>query len=340
MDSQNKNLWTKKGFSLLELLVTMVILALFITIVAKSFGRFDEDIKIAAALRDMKAIQTTMVDRVYPDLGYIPCGIDDSDIDDRKMLEALFIPAYLFLERRQIKDLLEIPGCAKEGYGEMGYVPEWEKYESKGWQGPYMKNAGGTIAATYFDKVAFPEKGCSHVYMDAMPAPWAEQCEEMARDAEEEGDPDLAKEYRKGKYYQIFYPQMTLTTPPYDQNSGWGDSVCEISRDGGYIICRGPDCLAPKEPCVDVANYLKCEAGIKENAVETCKEDARSVDRLRECVKEIYENDYPGCYDDNDLVPLDQRLAITDPVNQYYMDIGDDLVMSVFGKVVRSPIDK
>ena len=138
---------------------------------------------------------------------------------------------------------------------------------------------------------------------------------------------------------------------------------CIISKQMAYVICRGADCLPPQEPCVDVVTHLECEARIKENAVDTCKPQceskcttqcrlsATSLRRkiclqaclepyLKRCVKERYNVAYPECYDDGDSVPLEERLSIMDPGSEYYMDIDDDLVMSVFGSVIRSPMEK
>lgn len=347
-----------KAFTVLELLICIVILAFFVTIVATSTGKFDEDVKIAAALKDMKAIQTAIVDGVYPDLGYIPCGIDEFSTDERKTLEGLFVPTYLFLEREDFKDILDTKDkkrCVKEGYGEEGYIDPWDKYVSKGWSGPYMKGAAGSLDATYFDEVSFPEnsKG-QHVYLPAMLTPWAEKCEKMAREAEQEDKPELAMEYRKGKYYQLFYPQATMTNAMYEHKEvhgeryydfvGWEPLSCIISKDTAYIVCRGVDCLPPppEDPYidyVDVASKLACEAQEKEKAVEKCKPCCESVESLKACVKEEHDNAYPECYEDNDPVPLEKRLSIMDPRSKYYMDIGDDLVMSVFGSVVRSPME-
>ena len=332
------------GFSLLELLTSIVILAFLVTIAAKSMGKFDKDVKIVAALKDMKAMQIAIVKGVYPDLGFIPCGIDKNASEERKMLEALFIPSYLFLERSAIIESLNDSTCLKEGY-----INVWEKYKSRGWQGPYMKGANGTLNATYFDK-RFSTTEQKNFYLPAMLSPWAEICEEKALEAEQKGETDLAYEYRKGKYYQIFYPQITLTGPEFRYNTkgrlepvGWLEPVCELSGNRIFIVCRGADCLPPPPsepdyPYVDVADCLKCEALIRENALAGCKVNEKTIQGLRTCIKEKYENEYPGCYDGNPM-PLEMRLATTDSRNENYMDITDDLVMSVFGRLVRSPLD-
>ncbi len=57
-------------------------------------------------------------------------------------------------------------------------------------------------------------------------------------------------------------------------------------------------------------------------------------------MKREYEAAYPECYEDIDPVPLEKRLSIMDPREEYYMDIDDDLVMSVFGSVIRSPLER
>jgi hypothetical protein len=283
----------------------------------------------------------------------MPCGIDAAEFDERKKLEALFIPAYLFLERGEIKELIhiDVEQCAKKGYSaESGYIPEWEKYTSKGWQGPYLKLPGGSLDATYFDELMnFPEgSGGEHVYLPAMLTPWGEKCEALARKADGEGKRDLAMEYRKGKYYHIYYPEMTMTVPEYSVKIGQGFSFdkwmpisCQVSRSGAYIVCRGADCLPPQSPYVDVATYLKCEAEIRESALEKAlSPTVTTLKKLRASVQQEYKNRCHECYDDGQSIPLEKRLSITGPGNRYYMDIGDDIVMSVFGSVIRSPMDR
>ena len=380
------------GFSILELLVCIVILAFFVTIVATSTGKFDEDVKTAAALSDMTAIQTAITHGLYPDLGCIPCNADYSD----KSIEALFVPAYLFLKREEFKEMVETTEeCVKGGYRK--YIDTWNKYQSSGWGGPYMKSAAGSLDATYFDEEEFPKDSEDrHVYVDAMLTPWADKCEKMAREAEQEGESELAMEYRKGKYYQIYSPQKIvipgcaycyistdLASPKWCyafkcnpkwpfcrecKGEGYWKDFCTIARDNAYIICRGADCLPPpsdpEDRCVDVAAKLRCEAEIGEDAVEKCKSSAEDEcadetftshvkcesclqNQFKICVKKEHDNVYPECYHDGEKVPLETRLSIIDPKNSnvrnaedYYMDIGDDLVMSVFGSVVRSPMDR
>ncbi|MGD8388452.1 MAG: prepilin-type N-terminal cleavage/methylation domain-containing protein [Desulfobacteraceae bacterium] len=331
-----------KGFTTIELLICTVILALFMTIVSTTAGRFDEDVKIAAALKDMKTIQTALVSGVYPDLGHIPCGVDADSTDERKAVEALFVPAYLFMERSDVQKKLEALDCLIDGY-----VPEYEKYESKGWRGPYMKAPNGVIDATYFDEEGFPETSGHHVYLDALLTPWADDCEEMAREAESAGDPDLALEYRKGKYYQVLYPQVTMTWPEYVHDaghpfefSGWNEPpYCQISRYGAQIVCRGADCLPPQAPQVDMASYIQCEAQIMEGAFLNIKTKVTTLDMLESRVQQEFMDRCHECYEDGKAVPLEKRLSIIDPENETYMDIGDDLVMSVFGQTLRSPLD-
>ena len=355
----------------------MVILGFFVTIMAMNTMKFNEDVKIAAALKDMSDIQTAITHGLHPDLGNIPCNADYSD----KSIEALFVPAYLFLEREEIKDIVETTEkCVKGEYKE--YIDPWNKYQSSGLGGPYMKYPPGVLDATYFDEVNFPKDSEGrHAYMGALLTPWADKCEQMASDAEQEGELELAMEYRKGKYYQIYSPQKIvipgcvrcLIKESHNQNNpdwrytlkcnprwqsceckedGYWKNFCTIIRDNAYIICRGADCLPPPtdtgDRYVDVAARLRCEAKIGEDAVEGCKNYAEAEcaqpfrlpvkcesclqNQFKICIKQEHDNAYP--------VPLEKMLSIMNPGYKGYMDIGDDLIMSVFGSVVRSPMDE
>jgi hypothetical protein len=334
----------------MELIICIVILSLLAAIAATRAGKFDEDVKIAAAMKDMRSIQRALMERLYPDLGFIPCGIDASSSDDRRALEPQFVPTYLFMERSELQKALKDPDCLKEGY-----VSDYDKYRSVGWRGPYMRKPSGMIDATYFDPDGFRVTNGNHVHLDALLTPWAQECEGMAEEAEKEGNADLALEYRKGKYYQIFYPQITLTSPVWGANHlegyivGWTSPACEIPKDNAYIVSRGPDCLPPKARGPDLTAILKCISQIKEKALseEACGKitgasiaQAGSVAGMRACVKERFEHQFPECFEDRDAVPLERRLSIKNPGHPYYIDLGDDLLMSLSGKVVRSPLDR
>ena len=56
-------------------------------------------------------------------------------------------------------------------------------------------------------------------------------------------------------------------------------------------------------------------------------------------MKAFYEKKYQQCYPDGNQETLEKRLAVTDPENELYLDLGDDLLISVFGKIIRSPMD-
>ena len=336
----------KAGFSLIEIIIVIFILGVLTTISVKVVGNFDKNLLTAAAMKDMKNLQKVIVDQVYPDMRYIPCGLDKNSFAKSRALEPLFVPAYLYLQRGEFKDFFDDTNCIKSGY-EDGYVSDWEKYESRGWQGPYLKNPTGVIDATYFDKNQYPEINESHIYLNTIQTPWAARCEEKAREVEA-NDPDLAKECRKGKYYQILCPQVTLTEPVTHKDfmksrvfDYWKPRVCEIPKNSAYILCRGADCLPPENPLYDVAAYLECEAQIREKAVEKCISDEKkeTINGLKECVKAFYEKKYQQCYPDGNQETLEKRLAVTDPENELYLDLGDDLLISVFGKIIRSPMD-
>jgi prepilin-type N-terminal cleavage/methylation domain-containing protein len=203
---------------------------------------------------------------------------------------------------------------------------------SKGWTGPYLAcnswiNAsalhradGDQYPAIYYSDPSFMysspyfEAVTKDVHFPVITTPWADDLEAAAREAEADQNPDLAKELRKGRYYQILvYSSLKLWNdlldPPWDEGFP-GAQVPETA----VIISRGADGLpgaAEDASTIGAEDYWM-----------QCAEMARigPTEEQRKCFR---------------------RLAITDPNDPDYVNIGDDMVLFIFGDgPVRSPLEK
>ena len=334
MDIKNKNnlrvtfspahFLTCHAFTLIEILTVLVIIGIMVTGTAiawqRVLGRVVEDVPVAAALGDMKAIKDAIVRSVYPDLGYIPCAAEDS----------VFTTSYLSFGYDQV----EIDG-----------VDAWNKYRSKGWRGPYIE-PNSTLNATYFDPDLYPpDQDGNDISFGAIATPWAQKCEELAIQVKDQ-DPQLAKEYRKGKYYHILKPEQTRCVER-DQfgtciKYGWA-----ISSGSACIVCRGENCLpGPAEKHVRTCTETCTETCDAEGTCKPkCEAICAGVDRsmrpacLKKCNVPCYEEVNKKC-----IAPCYskcvRKLKIAEPDDPDYIDISDDVVMFVFRGSTRSPLDK
>lgn len=328
------------GFTIIEIMVAVVLIALFATLVSSTMGKFDEDVKIAAALKEMKILQTTLMQVVYPDLGKIPSGPREEADDERKRLESLFVPSYLFMKIEAIRDMYKDVDDIYQDYVIKDYIKAWDVYKSRGWQGPYMSNPTGAVDATYFAPEDFPPIRGSHVYLDTMLTPWADRCEELAARAEAEGKADLAFQYRQGRFYHVVGPVKIDTGGNYVIPPGMG-----------CIVSRGRDCLPDARPMLEQmigACEKECCTTDFDAACETpCKNMCgQGRDQYLACMKTCMD----ACKSqmaDNVNQCLEKRssayfkvFGITNPDDPGFVDMGDDVVISLNGDFRRSPMDK
>jgi prepilin-type N-terminal cleavage/methylation domain-containing protein len=342
------------GFTLLELLIVLIIIGFLVTATGRTFRKVDKDVQITAALTDMKAIADAIVKGIYPDVGRIPCIGEDPILttaflclgcseEDQGKIDQATDTIYLAELSTGCRELVSLLTGEKENIKKTKFIKKtWNKYYSKGWRGPYIE-ASAMIDATYFAPDLYPpdEEG-NHVYLSAIGTPWADKCEKVAKAAEKNGDDDLAKQYRKGKYYQILKPVKT------------GDKW-EIPKDTACIVCRGPDCLPGDNGNNDVQDYLSCELLCDKKCADripTCQKDcvmekcqAVPSHMLTRCEMECEmkcENLRKECVIacKPECEKGFRNLAINDPDSDDYMDIGDDIVMFVFSGGVRSPLEK
>ena len=314
------------GYTLLELLTVLTIVGIMVTgtVIAwqRVFGRVTEDIPVAAALRDMKAIQDAIVKGFYPDIQTLPYDEKNPEYANR----------YLCLNPEHPKEREEMAAFL-ESQGKLNLI-EWNKYYAKGWRGPYIE-CDSTCNATELDPVSHPPDAEGNpVYLPVIATPWADECEKMALEEIAKGDPnELAAEYRRGKYYQLF----TV----------------------GCIVCKGQDCLSGNNGDNDMEEYFSnygsiCKADCKDSCLKKCQAMCE-----KQCKQElgIYWEEcmpicVPGCNDEcfNDCYfncinefansGLGKNLKIIDPYDPDYVNIGDDIVMFVFVEGLRSPLEK
>jgi len=349
------------GFTLLELLVVLIIIGFLVTAIGRTFRKVDKDAQYVAALSDMKAIADAIVKGIYPDLGYIPCTGEDPVsaitclcLDLKRCMEEIQEYTYqntnpysgeicqcieyqdLTPECRELLFLLAGQRSNDKECGENGILKSkfikniWNKYYSKGYRGPYIE-----CNATYYYNPEASEEG---YYLPAIATPWADKCEKMAREAEKNGDDDLAKEYRKGKYYQILQPIKSCTT----WSVRGGNYQCAsygyvIPKNMACIVCNGPDCLpsdmqAYLQDCANHCPDLDCE----EFCRQECDIECGSIvdySRKQKCYEKCLPERYKKCIN-NDPCFSECASKLKD------QDIGDDIVMFVFSGVVRSPLEK
>jgi hypothetical protein len=71
------------------------------------------------------------------------------------------------------------------------------------WRGSYIR-PNAMFNATELDPATYPAgPDGSPVCLPIIAAPWADALESQAREAAKKGKPELAQEFRRGKYYQI-----------------------------------------------------------------------------------------------------------------------------------------
>lgn len=390
---------TCPGFTLLELLIVLVIIGFLVTATGRAFRKVDKDAQITAALSDMKAISEAIVNGMYPDIGYIPYPMDDPllttsylcldmDYSPEEINKSTYQKRVTYYSRWGLQyktiDLIDCEKLKEEVKKDRGEeeanriyatcrllgkgddpmkdsIKKWDIYHNKGWRGPYIKCNG-----SYYYKPKTKEGAEEGYSVPIIESPWADRCEQKAREAEKDGDDDLAKEYRKGKYYQIL-PAMKACTQwfcyrytlpghkPGTIGSTGVDCCCltekfadmnwAVLKSGACIVSRGPNCLSDGAEEFLKTSLEKSQGkyDCKKLCMETtCKYEINS-EYIREAGSACMNKCVPECINEH-IAPMFfryiEKLKISDPSDPDYMDIGDDMVLFVFSGGVRSPLER
>ncbi|MEW6103807.1 MAG: type II secretion system protein [bacterium] len=127
----------RKGFTLLEILVVLMVLGFLTAMVAGYLSHIKGEAAVVTALNEMKDIKEAIRDRFYPELGLIPedLGLDDmrGSGDERPefAIKLLCLKDDAANERADM--LVFLTQCGVPS------LINWDKYSYKGWRGPYLE---------------------------------------------------------------------------------------------------------------------------------------------------------------------------------------------------------
>jgi len=242
-------LWTKRGFTLLEILVVLMIMGFLVAMVAAHLGGIRRDAAITTALNEMKDIKEAIRDRFYLDLGLIPEDLGPDGISDSLGPDGIpyngdeafdgkpeYAVRYLCLKddgagppmgrhRQEMYDFIEdISGTAQANR-----LIEWDRYSRKGWRGPYMEQE---VSRDYDGLV-----GSGTVYWPIILNPWADYWEAKAKREEELGNDAQADIYRINKCYHIFGGQDKNLARIISFGADGGENVSVTGTDGKVYVC-------------------------------------------------------------------------------------------------------
>lgn len=237
------------GFTILELLVVLTIIGFFAMAVAGRLAGVSDVAGVTTALEEMNNIKRAIIDLFYPQLGFIPedpgpnrklagsAGSSAGD-DDRPW----FATRYLcLLEDRdrttEVPDRLKSPQShamwiylrsqinrrsPNDGNAKSMAMAKlsWNRYRQTGWRGPYMEQ-DITVRLDSMESTTTP----------LIATPWADKCEQLAREAEEAGETTEADRLRRGKYYLIVTDTIT------DEDGNYA-----TDRNTARIVSFGADC--------------------------------------------------------------------------------------------------
>jgi len=212
MSGYKNTLFSLTGFTLMELLVSLFIIAMLAAAVAAVFGNLGREADVICALNEMKTIKSAITDYFYNDLGYIPqdFGENPATTKDDKPWHAT---RYLCLAKDpQIEkdfanityDSLDVESkemCKflayqlgysnpKESFGNYKHLLKWDKLFRKGWNGPYVE-----ADAAYKDKEGN--------YLPVIANPWANKFKDNLKKAYEENNQEEIDKWEAASFYWI-----------------------------------------------------------------------------------------------------------------------------------------
>jgi prepilin-type N-terminal cleavage/methylation domain-containing protein len=215
----------------------------------------------------------------------------------------------------------------------------------RGWAGPYLacnswinatalhRTDGDRYPAVYYSdpKIQhimgpYAEAVTKDVYFPVITTPWADDLEAAARKAEADQNPDLARELRKGRYYQI----LVYSTPKYWYYNVAGAVAFSYSSDSPASV--GDDLGVPEAQVPETAVVISRGAdGLAGSAGDASAAGGQDCKGAEGC--------WMKCAQMSQYGPTDAQRACFR--NLATKDIGDDLLLFIFGSgPVRSPLDK
>jgi prepilin-type N-terminal cleavage/methylation domain-containing protein len=247
------------GFTILELLVVLAIVGFFAIAIGSRLASVSDEAAVTTALEEMNNIKKAITDLFYPDLGFIP---EDPGPDNRLVSASSssagdddrpwFATRYLCLQEDRARptqppDRLQFPQShamwvylrsqinrrsPDDGGAKAMAMAKlaWDRYRQKGWRGPYMEQ-----------DIAVSLDPQNPAAMPLIATPWADKCENLARQAEEAGEKTEAERLRRGKYYLIVTDTVRDTEGNYAADKSTARIVsfgADCDDDGAY---RHPD---------------------------------------------------------------------------------------------------
>ena len=205
------------GFTLIEVVVVMTIILSLAFLVYSLLGTTTQKAAVVCALNEMSEIKKVIRDQFYLDLGLIPEDLGPDGLLDSGDENPQYAVRYLCIQNDgvgnpQYKDMENF----LKAHSVSTDFLKWDRYNRRGWRGPYMESDGSYNAMGYGAQ-----------YFPLIATPWADGCEEMAVEEEAIGYNDKAEVYRKGKYYHIIVEHQ-------------GEKQLKHTA---RIICFGANCL-------------------------------------------------------------------------------------------------
>lgn len=230
------------GFTLMEVIVVLAIILFLSALLYSQFGATSKKAAVICSLNEMVEVKKAIRDGFYLDLGLIPedfgpDGFVDSG-DENPQYATRFLcftndgegnPQY-----EEMKKFLNNHSVSTD-------FLKWDKYNRRGWRGPYMESDGSCRAREY------------GAYFPLIATAWIDVCEERAQEEEAIGCNDKAGEYRKGKYYHIIV-----------EHEGKNQL-----KDTATIICFGSNCLDDGSCFNEVKGRFTTADDLKEKNYDT-----------------------------------------------------------------------
>jgi prepilin-type N-terminal cleavage/methylation domain-containing protein len=183
----------QSGFTLIEVVVVMTIISSLAFLVYSLLSATTKKAAVVCALNEMSEVKKVIRGHFYLDLGLIPEDLGPDGLLNSGDENPQYAVRYLCIQNdgvgnpqyKDMENFLKVHSASTD-------FLKWDRYNRRGWRGPYMESDGSYNAMGYGTQ-----------YFPLIATPWVDVCEEMAVEEEAVGYSDKAEVYRKGKYYHI-----------------------------------------------------------------------------------------------------------------------------------------